>query len=47
MGSFSKTFASNGGFVATQSRGVQQYLRYFSAPGTFSNACRRSSRRWR
>ena len=38
MGSFSKTFASNGGFVATQSRGVQQYLRYFSAPGTFSNA---------
>jgi glycine C-acetyltransferase len=38
MGSFSKTFASNGGFVATQSRGVQQYLRYFSTPGTFSNA---------
>jgi 7-keto-8-aminopelargonate synthetase-like enzyme len=38
MGSFSKTFASNGGFVATLSRGVQQYLRYFSTPGTFSNA---------
>jgi len=38
MGSFSKTFASNGGFVATRSRGVQQYLRYFSTPGTFSNA---------
>ncbi len=38
MGSFSKTFASNGGFVATRSRGVQQYLRYFSSPGTFSNA---------
>jgi 7-keto-8-aminopelargonate synthetase-like enzyme len=38
MGSFSKTFASNGGFVATRSRGVQQYLRYFSAPTTFSNA---------
>jgi 7-keto-8-aminopelargonate synthetase-like enzyme len=38
MGSFSKTFASNGGFVATRSRAVQQYLRYFSTPGTFSNA---------
>jgi glycine C-acetyltransferase len=38
MGSFSKTFASNGGFVACGSRGVQQYLRYFSTPGTFSNA---------
>lgn len=38
MGSFSKTFASNGGFVATPSRGVQQYLRYFSTPTTFSNA---------
>ena len=38
MGSFSKTFASNGGFVATRSRGVQQYLRYFSPPATFSNA---------
>ena len=33
MGSFSKTFASNGGFVATKSRHVQEYLRYFSAPG--------------
>ena len=38
MGSFSKTFASNGGFVATPSRSVQQYLRYFSTPSTFSNA---------
>ena len=38
MGSFSKTFASNGGFIAMQSRCVQQYLRYFSTPGTFSNA---------
>jgi glycine C-acetyltransferase len=37
MGSFSKTFASNGGFVATRSRAVQQYLRYFGASGTFSN----------
>jgi glycine C-acetyltransferase len=38
MGSFSKTFASNGGFVAVNSRGVREYLRYFSPPGTFSNA---------
>ena len=38
MGSFSKTFASNGGFVATRSPAVQQYLRYFSTPTTFSNA---------
>jgi 7-keto-8-aminopelargonate synthetase-like enzyme len=38
MGSFSKTFGSNGGFVACGSRSVQQYLRYFSTPGTFSNA---------
>ena len=38
MGSFSKTFASNGGFVACPSRSIQQYLRYFSTPGTFSNA---------
>jgi glycine C-acetyltransferase len=38
MGSFSKTFASNGGFVATNSRAVREYLRYYSAPATFSNA---------
>ena len=38
MGSFSKTFASNGGFVACQSRAVKEYLRYFSTSGTFSNA---------
>jgi glycine C-acetyltransferase len=38
MGSFSKTFASNGGFVASKSRAVREYLRYFSTPGTFSNA---------
>jgi 7-keto-8-aminopelargonate synthetase-like enzyme len=37
MGSFSKTFASNGGFVGVRSRGVQQYLRYYGAPATFSN----------
>jgi 7-keto-8-aminopelargonate synthetase-like enzyme len=38
MGSFSKTFASNGGFVACNSPAVREYLRYFGSTGTFSNA---------
>jgi 7-keto-8-aminopelargonate synthetase-like enzyme len=38
MGSFSKTFASNGGFVACKSRAVKEYLRFYSAPATFSNS---------
>ena len=38
MGSFSKTFASNGGFVAARTRAVKEYLRYYSSPNTFSNA---------
>jgi 7-keto-8-aminopelargonate synthetase-like enzyme len=38
MGSFSKTFASNGGFVATKHRRVTEYLRYYASPNTFSNA---------
>jgi glycine C-acetyltransferase len=38
MGSFSKTFASNGGFVASKSRAVKEYLRFYSPPCTFSNA---------
>ncbi|MBL8550109.1 MAG: aminotransferase class I/II-fold pyridoxal phosphate-dependent enzyme [Hyphomonadaceae bacterium] len=38
MGSFSKTFASNGGFVAVNGRGVKEYLRFYSSPCTFSNA---------
>ena len=38
MGSFSKTFASNGGFVACSSPAVGEYLRYFGGAGTFSNA---------
>jgi glycine C-acetyltransferase len=38
MGSFSKTFASNGGFVASKSHAVKEYLRYFGSAGTFSNA---------
>lgn len=38
VGSFSKTFASNGGFIASRSRAVKEYLKYYSAPQTFSNA---------
>ncbi len=38
MGSFSKTFASNGGFVASNKRSIKEYLRYYSSPNTFSNA---------
>lgn len=38
MGSFSKTFASNGGFVASRTRAVKEYLRFYSSPCTFSNA---------
>ncbi|PSJ56087.1 aminotransferase class I/II-fold pyridoxal phosphate-dependent enzyme [Pseudaminobacter soli (ex Li et al. 2025)] len=38
IGSFSKTFASNGGFVAVKTRAAAEYLRYYSAPHTFSNA---------
>jgi len=38
MGSFSKTFASNGGFVVCNSPAVREYLRYFGSSGTFSNA---------
>ena len=38
MGSFSKTFASNGGFVATNRNEIKEYLRYYSPSTTFSNA---------
>ena len=38
MGSFSKTFASNGGFVASRSRAVKEYLKFYSPTTTFSNA---------
>ncbi|WP_119459843.1 aminotransferase class I/II-fold pyridoxal phosphate-dependent enzyme [Rhodospirillaceae bacterium SYSU D60014] len=38
MGSFSKTFASNGGFVACNSPAVRQYLKYYGSTATFSNA---------
>jgi len=38
VGSLAKTFASNGGFVATHRRAIREYLRYFSPPQTFSSA---------
>lgn len=38
MGSFSKTFGSNGGFVASNSVAVKQYLKFYGCTATFSNA---------
>jgi 7-keto-8-aminopelargonate synthetase-like enzyme len=38
MGSFSKTFASNGGFVASNNGEIIEYLKMYSCPQTFSNA---------
>ena len=38
IGSFSKTFASNGGFVSVKDRFAAEYLRYYSASHTFTNA---------
>lgn len=38
MGSFSKVFASNGGFVASHHPALRQALRFGSGPQTFSNA---------
>ena len=38
MGSFSKTFASNGGFLGTNNPAVKQYLSWFGPAFTFSNA---------
>jgi len=38
IGSFSKTFASNGGFIAVKDRSVAEYMKYYSATQTFSNA---------
>ncbi|MET0254451.1 MAG: pyridoxal phosphate-dependent aminotransferase family protein, partial [Luteibacter sp.] len=38
MGSFSKTFASNGGFILTRQQSVREHLKYFAAPHIFSNA---------
>ena len=38
MGAFSKTFASNGGFVATRHAGVRSYVEVYGGPHMFSNA---------
>ena len=38
MGAFSKSFASNGGFLATKSHSVKQYVKMFGGPHMFSNA---------
>lgn len=38
MGSFSKTFGSNGGFIATRSKAVKEYVRVYGSPNIFSNA---------
>jgi glycine C-acetyltransferase/8-amino-7-oxononanoate synthase len=38
MGSFSKTFASNGGFVATASPAVRSYIETYATSHVFSNA---------
>lgn len=38
IGSFSKTFGSNGGFIAVKTKATAEYLKYYSATHTFSNA---------
>jgi 7-keto-8-aminopelargonate synthetase-like enzyme len=38
MGSFSKTFASNGGFLAAHSPAVKQFAKFYGNPHMFSNA---------
>jgi glycine C-acetyltransferase len=38
MGSFSKTFGSNGGFVTCRNRALKEYFRFYSPSCTFSNA---------
>ena len=38
MGTFSKTFASNGGFLASHRKSVKQFLGMFGPTHTFSNA---------
>jgi 7-keto-8-aminopelargonate synthetase-like enzyme len=37
IGSFSKTFASNGGFVATNNKSLKEYLKIYSPSHVFSN----------
>ena len=38
MGSFSKVFAFNGGFVSCNSPAVKQYLKFYGSSATFCNA---------
>ncbi|MBB3957818.1 aminotransferase class I/II-fold pyridoxal phosphate-dependent enzyme [Novosphingobium sediminicola] len=38
MGSFSKTFASNGGFVAVKDASVRRFIQIYGGPWIFSNA---------
>lgn len=38
MGAFSKTFSSNGGFLASRSEAVKQYVKMFGGSHFFSNA---------
>lgn len=38
MGSFSKSFASNGGFLATNSASLKQYVKFYGSTHIFSNA---------
>ncbi len=38
IGSFSKAFATNGGYLATNSESVAQYVRYFGSTHMFSSA---------
>ncbi|MFI6305945.1 aminotransferase class I/II-fold pyridoxal phosphate-dependent enzyme [Amycolatopsis thailandensis] len=38
VGAFSKVFATNGGYLATNSEAVAQYVRHFSSPHMFSSA---------
>ena len=38
MGSFSKTFASNGGFLACHDHSVKQFVGFYGGPHVFSNA---------
>ncbi|MBT8389175.1 MAG: aminotransferase class I/II-fold pyridoxal phosphate-dependent enzyme, partial [Altererythrobacter sp.] len=38
IGSFSKSFASNGGFISVKDKASAEYLKYYSATQTFSNA---------
>ncbi len=37
IGTFSKVFASNGGFLATRSFGVKQFVKHFAGPHIYSN----------